>query len=202
MRKNKKYIRKELVKAGGLTSLIIIGAIAGMLYLTSVDSVVENRVIEDHRTWHLVTADGDPGAGASGLLYFGTYPHQADPGAVYNSNLSSVAFYEYIEATNGELLGETPHSTEFDFVMKFRVNVTHGYNVSGSTWESSWVRANITVDFDFAVDISDVGMTIVEIATSDEYAWYHAYVNNGGSGYEITHNEGFSVDSLKLEAWY
>jgi hypothetical protein len=198
----KKISKKRIgnIKAGGAVVMLSVGFIVGIMLITPMmtSTVHVERMPSVPYTWKAV-GDADPGAGKGGFLYFGTYPHSADPGTDYASNLSSATFYEYTEATSGEMNGETPHTTAFDFVVKFRVNVSQGYNVSGTTWESSWVRANLTVDFDFASDISDAAMTIVQIATNSEFAWYHGYINNAASGYQITHDEKFTVSNVKVQ---
>ena len=188
----------------------VFGAVASgylMLVEPELKDTLTNSVgvnIMGSRSWKpFVTGDGDPGGDASGFMYFMVYPHSATPATTYASNLSNATAYEYSDSLNAEMTGETPHTTAFDFVLKFRVNDTVAYNVSGSKWMDTWVRANITCDFDFAADIAaDTAMTIVQIANGTDFAWYHAYVNNGGVGYQITHNEKFNVTSVKASGYY
>lgn len=194
----------------GMVCVLVLGAAASGYLLMMKPDLLSN--VNDGmtvgtmggRSWKpIITGDANPGGDNSGFMYFMVYPHQADPGTAYASNLSNATAYEFSDSLNTEMTGETPHSTTFDFVLKFRVNDTVGYNVSGSCWEDSWVRANITCDFDFAGDIAaDTAMTIVQIATSTDFAWYHAYINNGAVGYQITHNEKFNVTSVKASGYY
>ena len=188
----------------------VFGAVAGgylvMMKPEMLSKMNDVKTVGDmsSRVWKpIVTGDADPGGDNSGFMYFMVYPHSATPATTYASNLSNATAYEFSDSVDCELTGETPHSTPFDFVLKFRVNDTVGYNVSGSCWEDSWVRANITCDFDFAVDIAaDTAMTIVEIGNNTDFCWYHAYINNGGAGYTITHNEKFNVTSVKASGYY
>ena len=199
----KKDGNKFLKKTLPALSILGICFIAGIMYTMSLQDVIENPL--DVRSWKpgLVKADGDPGGDNSGFMYFMSYPHQAAPAVAYASNLSNATAYEFLDSLNGEMTGETPYNTAFDFVMKFRANDTVAYNTTTSTWEDTWVRANITCDFDFAVDIGpDAAMTIVQIGNNTDFAWYHAYINNGAAGYQITHNEKFNVTSLTADGYY
>lgn len=195
-----------------IVSLVFGAGVSGFL-LVSNPSILDDVNTRDlvagvesmgSRSWKpIVLGDADPGGDNCGFMYFMVYPHSADPATTYASNLSNASAYEYSDSLNTELTGETPHTTAFDFVMKFRVNDTVGYNVSSSSWVDSWVRANITCNFDFATDIgADTAMTIVQIANGSDFAWYHAYINNSGSGYQITHNEKFNVTSVKASGYY
>ena len=201
--KDKKLKIKKLVRNGGILSILVIGAIVGILWgFQMSDVVVEQMGGVPSRSWRAL-GDGDPGGDVSGFMYFMAYPHQGAPGTAYASNLSNATAYEFSDSLNGEMTGDTPHSTTFDFVMKFRVNDTVGYNTTSSSWEITWVRANITCDFDFATDIpADSAMTIVEIANNTDFAWYHGYINNAAAGYEITHNEKYNCSSLTADGWY
>jgi len=190
------------LKAGGMLSVIGVVFVAS-LYLVNISMtpVVEYGHSRDHWVEHPL-GDADPGSGNTGFMYFMVYPHQADPGTAYASNLSNASAYEFSDSTDVELTGETPYSTTFDFVMKVRVNNSDGYNSSGASWEDGWVRANLTCDFDFASDISDLGMTEVVIATAGTtYRWYHYYVNNGGSGYTIVKGELFNCTSVTFDVY-
>jgi len=194
---------KTKTKKISLVSTLVIGLITASILMFTVQEPITQTTIQEDLSWNHILGDADPGAGNSGFMYFMTYPHQGVPGTAYASNLSNATAYEYSDSIDTELTGETPHTTTFDFVMKFRVNQTVGYNVSSSTWETSWVRSNITCDFDYATDIgADSVMTIVQIATSTDYAYYHAYINNANAGYQITHDEKFNVTSTTTDGYY
>jgi len=182
-----------------ITAIAISGIYMSMI-LTQ--PVTENIIMESKQWTSHPLGDADPGAGNTGFMYIMVYPHQADPGTAYASNLSSGNAYEYSDSTNCELTGETPHSTAVDFVMKVRVNNTDGYNASGTTWEDSWVRANMTIDFDFLGDESDTAMTEQEIATAGTtYKFYNYYLNNAGSGYTLSKGETFNITSATFDVW-
>lgn len=134
---------------------------------------------------------------------FGTITHSATPATTYATNISNSSFFEFRDFLNGEMDGETPWGVAFDFALKFVVNTTVGYNTSGSRWMDSWVRANLTCNFDFITDIGPLAaMTIVQIENNTNYAWYYAYMNNGGSGYTITKNEKFNCTAIVGQGYW
>ena len=179
----------------GLTSAVLILSIV-------MQPVVEQQTMEIRDEWvEHPLGDASPGTGNTGFMYIMVYPHSGNPGTDYQSNLSNATAYEYSDSTSGELTGETPFNTAVDYVMKVRVNKTDGYNESGSSWQNDWVRANITIDFDYASDVSDLGMTEVEIGTGGSYRWYHYYANNAGSGYQITKGETFDITALTFDVY-
>lgn len=192
---------KNVVKAGGLLSLIVVGFTVGLLYLGSVGEVVVEETIT--AKWHRLpyVGDGDPGGDNSGFMVGRAYPHQAAPAVAYAVNLTNDNSYEHSDTINTTMTNETPHSTTFDLVLKFRVNDTVNYNVSDSSWEPSWILANATVDFDWAADVPWTTMTLVEIDNNTNFCWYHAYLNNGGAGYQIAQNEGYNW-TFNVSAWW
>jgi hypothetical protein len=194
------------LKAGGLLSLITIGLIAGMIVNVQMhEDVIIVQSIQMRSFKPILTADADPGGDNSGFMYLMAYPHSTDPTNDYAVNLSNSSAYEYSDSLNAEMTNETPHSTTFDFVMKFRVNDTVAYNTSSSSWEDTWVRANITVDFDFATDVAaDTNMSILQIGNNSDFAWYHAYIQgaSGSAGFTITHNEKYNITSVTADGYY
>ena len=157
--------------------------------------VVENQIYEPMRKTVLVPlGDGNPGDN-TGLFYFMIYPHQADPGTAYASNLSNATAYEFSDYGNQSCTGETPYApTTFDIVLKIGITDEDGKNTSG--WQDSFNWCHIT-----CADLSigaDTNMSEQVIGTGGTYAWYHYYMNNGGSGYTIEENEDFNVTSVKL----
>jgi hypothetical protein len=196
-------MRNKIVFKTMALTVFVLGIVFGamMIYNLNQETVIET--ISQKRGWgFLPLGDGALGAGASGFQYFMVYPHQAVPGTAYASNLSNATAYEFSDSLNTEMTGETPYTQKFDFVLKFRVNTTVGWNTSSSEWMDSWVRANLSVNFDFLADITNSAMTIKQIANNTEYAWYHAYLNNGGAGYQIAKNEKFNCTMIKAEGYY
>lgn len=197
-KKEKKY--RNMLVGGTMLTLMVFGVALAMI-LANTPIGIEKPMEE--RVW-MPLAQGNPDTNVGGFLYFGTYPHADDPGSTYNVNLSSGTFFEYTTDIGASvaLTGETPHSTRFDFVMQFGVNNSQAYNIAESQWEDDWVRANISVIFAAMTgqNLDNESMTLIRVATKGtEYAWYHAYVNNEGDGFLLTHDESFTVSSLKAD---
>lgn len=187
-------IRKSL-KAGGLLSLIIIGVIVSSIYLTSVNDVIEEQTIMAVRSPTLVVGDADPGDN-TGFFYFMIYPHQADPGTAYASNLSNATAYEYSDSTNTSATGETPYSTTFDIVLKVGVTDEDGTWSSNGTWNDGYMWMLLTCS-DLSIG-ADTNMTEIEIANKASYRWMHYYLNNADAGYTIIEAQSFNITSAKL----
>jgi hypothetical protein len=191
----RKKERRNKILGASLFTTLLVGVITAMLLTTH---FVAPELSE--RMWRPVSATGDPGAGASGMTLIFVYPHDADPGTTYATNLSTVSAYAYRNTWNGTLTGDVPYDTEFDIVIKARFNTTHAYNTTSSAWDMDYVKALIT-----SADLSigaDTEMTAVQTATSDTYMWVQFYVNNAGSGYTRTHGLTTNVTSVKLQAFY
>ena len=101
------------------------------------------------------------------------------------------------------MTGETPSDTAFDFVLRFRTNVTANYASNNATWVLAWVRSFIDINFDYATDVENQQITVVEVATTATYAWYQAYIqdSNGGTGdgFTIANNEKFTIDWVRAD---
>jgi len=188
---NKKK-NKSIFKAVKVIIPIMCFFVATIIFTSNIQEFINNPF--DMKGWHNnALADHDPTGDMGGYIYFVTYPHSATPATTYASNLSMATAYEEHDIIDSELNNETPHSTTFDYVLKFRVNDTTSYNTSSSLWMPSWIHANITVDHDFAADVAWVNLSLVEIANSTDFAWYHGYINNAHVGYQITNNEKFNA---------
>jgi hypothetical protein len=195
MKKIKEY--KKKIVGGAMFTLIVFGVASGLI-IANTPMGVDKAVMD--RSWKAVAADGDPGAGASGMLEIFIYPHDADPGTTYATNLSSASAYASRNTWNGTLTGDVPYDTEFDIVIKVRYNVSHAYNVTAVDWDMDYVKALIT-----SADLSigaDTEMSGVQTATSATYMWVQFYMNNAGSGYTRTHGLTTNVTSVKLQAFY
>ena len=190
-----------------LATITSFAVVAVILMAHVMQPVVENKVMNVKREWSDALGDADPGGDASGFMYFMAYPYQAAPTVAYASNLSNATAYEYSDSLNAEMTGETPYATAFDFVGKFRVNDTVGYNTSSSAWEIDWVRGNMTCDFQHATDVGALqAMEIIEIANNTDFAWYHVYLQDAdggaGTGFTITHGETYNITALTIQGYY
>jgi hypothetical protein len=198
MKKERKTYRKAGMTVG-ILGLVCIGFVIGLLVLSqSTQPIVENTVRV--RTNRMIPL-GDPVGDASGFCGFFHYPHQADPGTAYATNLTTGASYEYILSLSGVMTGETPHSTLYDYVVKIVVNDTVGYNTTSSSWEPDWIYMNMSVDLNFGSDIPWTQMTLVETTNTSDFCWYQGYLNNGGAGYTLSQNQKTN-SSFNMTAWW
>ena len=193
MKKEKGKIRGKL-KAGGLLSLIVIGAIVGGIYLFSVNDAVVEYEVEAQKVPTQVTGDADPGDN-SGFFYFQIRPHEADPETAYATNQSNATAYEYSDSGNVSATGETPFETTFDILIKVGVTDEDGQWSSNNTWNDAYMWLNLTCA-DLSIS-ADTDMNETEIANTSSYRWMHYWLNNAGAGYTITEGESFNITSAK-----
>ena len=200
-------------KIFGIALLSVIGVMfvaAILINMQIVQPIVQQPTITVKQgKWETLPPLGDPAGDASGFCGFWAYAHSATPNVTYASNLTEAAggnVYEYRGTLNGEADGETPFNTAYDYIVKFRVNDTVGYNVSGSKWEKDWVRVNLTIDFDYATDVGPLqGCNIVEIANNSDFCWYAAYLQDTdgglGAGFQITHGETWNATAVQIQVY-
>jgi len=195
----KKENKNKLVKTTAV-SLLLVGAVIGLVMIANMNP---QEIISSigQRGWSTVaTAEGNPGAGASGVLQIYIYPHQAVPATAYAANLSTATAYGYADNLNTSCGTDVPFSTAFDIVVKCRFNVTHAYNVTAAAWVDAWVRANITCA-NLAIG-AYTAMTWVQITNTTEYMWGNFYINNGGAGYQISHGQNINVTLFRVQAYF
>jgi len=203
MKKEKGKINESL-KASTLVTLLIIGAVIGSIYLFSVSDVIINKPIGveqipvDRRPT-LVTGDANPGDN-SGFFYLMIKNHSANPTDEYNANLTNTTggnsdCYEWSDTGNTSPTGETPYGTTFDILFKVGITNEDGQWTSNSTWNEGYLWMLLTCA-DLSIS-ANTNMTIIEIANTSTYAWYHFYLNNAGSGYTVTEGQSFNITSSK-----
>lgn len=197
MKKGNGKIKKSL-KAGGLLSLVIIGAIVASIYAFSVNDAVIEQIIPERRVPTLVTGDADPGDN-SGLFYFMIKNHSDDPTTEYANNLTNGTTnsncYEWSDLGNVSATGETPYNTNFDIVLKVGITNEDGQWSHNSSWNPgyNWMLltcANLSIS-------ADTNMSEIQIANNTNYAWYQYYLNNAGAGYTIIEGQDFNITSVK-----
>lgn len=186
-----------------LLSAFIIGIVCVSFMVANMNPqmLIETRGAKGWSTFAL--GEGNPGAGAGGVLGIHVYIHQANPAVAYATNLTEVVgalTFAYGDNLNSALTGNVPYNEAFDLAIEGRANVSQAYNTTGAVWELSWCRTLITCA-NLGIG-ADTAMTLVEVANNTDYIWYISYINNGGAGYTITHGQSVNVTSLKLQAWY
>ena len=186
------------LKAAVPFGLLFVGVVVGMLYLSTIQEPIIEQAVHMRRVPTLVTGDGNPGDGVTGFFYYAAYPHQADPGTAYASNLSNATAYEYSDTgDNNACTGWTPYATTFDLVVKVGVNNSDGYNITAAAWDDTYMWMNLTCA-NLTIG-ADTDMTEIEIAAQGTvYRYMHYYLNNGGAGYTIDVGDKYNVTSVKF----
>jgi hypothetical protein len=192
--KERKYMKSAAI------AMIVIGVVVGVIVVSNMNPTQLIQTI-GQKGWHnMALAEGDPGAGASGILEIYIYPHQADPATAYQANLSTEAAFGYSDNLNASAGSNIPYDTAFDIVVKCRFNTTHAYNATGAEWMDSWIRANITCA-NLGITASSA-MVWVRIGSNSTYMYGNFYINNGGAGYTIYRGQSVNVTLLRLQAYY
>lgn len=196
------------ISRGGATITMFLAFTIALIVMNYTINVEDNTIKVMQRSWTAL-ADADPGAGAGGYLRIGTCAHQATPDTAYESNVTGgIGWYEYTDSLgSAEMTGETPSDTAFDFVMVFRTNVSHNWASNNNSWVIAWVRSQISVDFDYATDVTVFAgnMNVVEVSNNSEFAWYQAYIQDSdggsGSGFQIANDEDFTIEWFSTDTY-
>jgi len=189
---------KKLILGSAMVTAFVIGAVCTMTFLFSSD-IEEITIDQAVRKW-IPLADADPGNGNCGLCNIFIYPHAADPATTYGSNITEGNSYAYSNALNTTLTGYVPHSTTFDIVIKYQFNTTTAKCSTNATWMMSWVNSTIRCP---GLSINaNATMSEVNVTATPNQMWVQFYVNNGGSGYTITHGQEINVTHYTPYAYW
>lgn len=182
---------KSIFKAGKIgiiMTVVAIGFVSAFMVTYQLQEPIIQTMSEKKGVWEAL-GDASPGSGKSGYLAFYIYPHAAVPATTYAANLSNATAYEHYDVNTGEMTHTTPYSTAFDFVVKYRLNVSDGYNSSSGWWTVNWSYITMACNFNWTADITTSTMTDVKISNGADYIYINAYLNNGGAGYQLSKNE-------------
>jgi len=215
---------KSIFKAGKLPfviGLIIIGAVAGMMYLPSVhDSIYQQPKITT--AWHLIdvlnplAAEGNPGAGASGFIEIYFVNHTVTPNTAYahntssdfetwaNANVAASGYNAWANADN--FLCQLKYGVLFDIVVRVRWNKTHAWD--GAKFIGANVRVNITLTGFGTAGMTDiVGTGIVSYNNTGAWAiwenWYWQDADGGtGVGFSILKGSPWTANKItEIKIW-
>lgn len=190
---NKPYMKSAAIV------MVAIGVVVGIVLVANMNPTELIQSLGQKGWQTIATAEGNPGAGASGVLQIYIYPHQAAPATAYQANLSNASAYGHTDNLNTSAGTDVPYDTAFDIVVKCRFNTTHAYNTTGTKWMDSWVRGNITCANLGITAYS--AMTWVQITNTSEYMWGNFYINNGGAGYEISRGQSINVTLFRIQSY-
>jgi hypothetical protein len=196
---NKKILRRSV------HACVVFGTILAMYFVAT---QLPFWLPEEYgRQWHMIaSAEGDPGAGASGVINVFIYPHTVDPATTYSANIS-LGWYAQYDTLNHTLTGDVPYDTAFDIVVKCRANQTHAYNSTSHVWELDWIRANATCS-DLSFTSENLSMNEQNISGTDavDFIWVHYYLQDAdggaGTGFTISHGVSVNVTYFKFEAYF
>lgn len=204
MRKERKNNSSKAGKGTGLVILLVVG-----MFLAY--NALNPQLQVDEHGYHIIfegnlaqAAEGNPGAGASGILEIFFINHSA--GNDYASENTSATLETWCTA-NGlgyasadDFNVELSHSVLFDIAIKVRVNKTHAWD--GSKFMDVWVRMNITsADLGIGADTA-MDKSVLQNDSGENYIWLMFYYDFSGSGYDLSKDESADITSIKLEAYY
>lgn len=194
-------MNKKIVWISTIVGIALVTAVIWMPYLLTPFTPVGQR------EWKAVAMDANPGAGNCGIVNVLIYPHQSDT-SVYNNALSEANAYAHFDSTpslNEPLEGNVPYNTPFDIVIVAQYNYTVAYNISSNSWDKGYVRCLLTCS---ALGIG----TDTEMSEGNFYGEsgsgntmtikINFYLNNGGSGYTISHGQVVNITSIKMQGYY
>lgn len=189
--KTKKIDKKKVLGCSAITTMI---AVFVAVTLVTSNSSPEVQSIASRKTV-LVPLGAPPGTNETGLDYVKIVPHQADPGTAFASEWSGTT-YETSTELNEEMTGTTPFNTPVDVLYKIQINWSDGYNISSGDWDLDYAYFLLTCA-DLGIS-ANTNLTEIKIGNNDDEMWVHYYENNGGAGYQLSHNQKVNLTSEKL----
>jgi hypothetical protein len=199
-------------KAGIGRTMLKVGAVLGIIVgLIWASAGPYPQVVNDDKGWHILfdgnlaqAAEGNPGAGASGILEIFFINHSATNAYKYVNTSATLeswcttAGLGYASADDFNV--ELAHSVLFDICIKVRVNKTHAWD--GSKFIDSWVRMNIT-----SADLGIGALTAMEKYvyynnTGQTYIWLCFFYDFSNAGYDLSKDESADITAIRLEAYY
>jgi hypothetical protein len=203
----------NLLKAGSLVLVIVIGFIAAMMYLPSLNNAIYPQPMVT-TTWHLIKSygalgtEGNPGAGVSGFLEIFFINHTATPTTAYDTNVSSqletwcnatmAGLHPYANADN--FITEVDYGVTFDIVVRVRFNKTNAWD--GAKFIGANTRVNITLTgFGTAGMTNITGTNVITYNNTGAWAiwenWFWQDVDGGtGTGYSILKGSPYTSNKI------
>jgi hypothetical protein len=188
--------KKGNVKKGFLG----VGMLAGVVFVVflMVSLNVGDGITIYTKTFKHVDLDavGDGTGLGSMVIAFYVYPHAADPGTTYASNLTT-GWYATASVNDTHAGSDVPYSTAVDLVWKVQWNVTHAWN--GTAFDPTYTRGFLNCS---GLSISSGALTQVLIGNNESFVWYHYYINNAAAGYTISKGQNVTSCIGNWEAYF
>lgn len=199
--------KKAGVRVALVTALVIGMMFSYVVYFQNL-SIVPT---DDGKGWKIVfdgnlaqAAEGNPGAGASGILEIFFINHSASN--AYKLVNTSATLETWCDAANlgyanaDDFNTELAHSVLFDIVIKVRVNKTHAWD--GAQFMDSQVRMNLTsADLGIGADTA-MEKYVYTNNSANDYIWLCFWYDFGNAGYDLSKDQSADITSIKLQAYY
>lgn len=196
------------VKKAGILSGIIVTLIVLVMVFSNFNSVsITEMTFKPVDIWSV--GEGNPGAGASGFLWFG-FTNLSDATGYDENSTSTLETW-----ATANMVGKTPYgdADEFHFeyesektfaiIVQVRYNKTHCWETDHFNGARTDVQLTLTcTDWAVGSNINNVSGTRYETRnnTGEDYIWENFVWDNGGTGYQMADDSTFDCSEIYIEA--
>jgi len=206
--------KKNLIFGSVAATLLVIGAITGMLMLAGIQTpLIKEEKIEPEK-WQNMPLAG-PAAGASGMMVGLIHSHQTNPITTYGENLTGANnSYAWSGSLNASMetnaSGGVPFDVNYDLCYQYRFEETHAYNHTNNTWgdASEFVRAYLN-STDLSITSQRMEQCVIAKSgdsDTDGYIWVAFWLQDAdggaGSGFSTGAGQTITLDDIKVQAWF
>jgi hypothetical protein len=201
--------KKKIVFGASVIGALLVGVVSALIVMSSIGVTP----FEKPRSWHVeaewtplrpLWAEGNPGAGAGGILEIYLVNHSSDGNLTENTTGTIEGWCDannlgYCNADDSDV--DLAHSTDFDIGIKVRANRTQAYRTD--KFFDSDVRVRITsADLSIAADTVLTGH-ILDNSSSNDYIWMMFETKAADSnGFSIVKDSTNEITSIKFECYY
>ena len=201
-----KQKNRDRIKAGGTLTILAVGFIASILFISNITPMVEETEV---RSWHRLTlpylGDNDPGAGASGVINNTIIVRNC---VDYTTNFTiNSSVYGFADAHNDHM-NNIPYDTgaaadHFELAITVRWNKTHAFSESNTTWMLTWVRGNCTcAGLSIGANTTMTEVNHTDITADHAFIYVTYYLDNSGDGYTLTRGQNVTSCMFFFDAYY
>lgn len=205
MKEKKVGKNRSWFKSTAVVSALVIGILIGW-------ATMPHPMLDvDEKGWHILfdgnlakAAEGNPGAGSSGILEIFFVNHSV--GNAYKAVNTSATLETWCTDANlgyanaDDFNTELAHSVLFDIAIKVRVNKTHAWD--GAKFIDAWVRMNLT-SADLGIGaLSAMEKNVLTNDSGDNYIWLMFYYDFSNAGYDLSKDQSADITAIVLSAYY